>query len=93
MSLQKPTRWRVKKYTDWVKTQPCIKCGRPAEPHHMKGVGNMSGGGLKAPDWATMPLCHPCHDEMQRTPEMWPDQWEYALRTVGEAITSGFFKL
>ena len=58
----------------------------------MKGVGNMSGGGLKAPDWAVSPLCHSCHDEMHHTPALWMEQWEMIARTLGKAIEEGVFK-
>ena len=92
-AFPKPTRWQSKKYQAWIKKQPCILCGHfEAEPHHMKGVGNMSGGKLKAPDWAIMPLCHRCHSKMHHEPDLWPHQWELALRTVGQAIEEGFFK-
>lgn len=91
-AFPKPQRWASKKYIDWIKEQPCVVCGAPAEPHHIKGVGQMSGGKLKAADWAVMPLCHVHHDAMQHTPELWPEQWEYIARTLGKAITDGFFK-
>ncbi len=91
-AIPKPARWRSKKYIEWIKTQPCFLCQAPAEPHHIKGIGDMSGGGLKAPDWAVMPLCHPCHDRMQRNPGMWPDQWEMIVVTLGRAIEDGVLK-
>ncbi len=82
-------RWRSKKYLDWIRQQPCWYCGRPARPHHIKGVGHMSGVGLKAPDFTAMPLCDPCHEVMQREPTLWPDQWEIIVRTLGRAIDEG----
>lgn len=89
----KMKRWESKKYLDWIKTQTCAKCSLPAEPHHLKGIGHMSGLGVKAPDWAAMPLCHFHHDEMHASPELWPDQWEIIARTLGRAIDEGVFKL
>lgn len=85
----KPKRWSSKKYTDIVKEFPCMKCGRPAEPHHIKGTGNLSGGGLKAPDWATMPLCHEHHMEMHGKDADLQSQWEMIARTLGGAIECG----
>lgn len=85
----KPTRWKSVKYINWIKQQSCIQCGSPAEPHHLKGIGGMSGGSLKAPDWAVSPLCHPCHDEMHRKPELWPQQWGWIAKTLGQAIEEG----
>jgi hypothetical protein len=88
----KPKRWESRKYIAWIKTRPCIICGSPAEPHHIKGVGNLSGGAMKAPDWAVIPLCHPCHRQMHEDSEQWNGQWELALKTLGAAITEGLLK-
>ena len=86
-------RWRSRKYLDWVKTLPCVMCGAPADdPHHIKGVGGMSGAGLTAPDWAVMPVCRQHHDEIHATPELWPNQWEWIARTLGKALEEGVIK-
>lgn len=90
--FQKNKIWKSKKYTDWIKEQPCYVCGAPSEPHHLKGIGCMSGAGMKAPDWATMPLCRTHHDEMHQSSEQWEEQWEMIVRTLGKAIDEGFFK-
>lgn len=89
--LSKPKRWKNKKYLEWVRQQPCVICGRQAEPHHVKGVGGLSGAGLKAPDWATMPLCHDHHMEMHRDSTLWDSQWEHVARTLGRAVDEGVF--
>lgn len=46
------------KHIAWIKTLPCIKCGRtPCDPAHVR-IGNTGGGtGLKPPDRFTVPLC------------------------------------
>jgi hypothetical protein len=49
----------------------------------------MSGMGMKAPDYATMPLCRLCHSDMHNKPEMWWYQWEMIVRTIGAAIDAG----
>ena len=69
--MQKSPPWRSEKYLAWVRTQPCLMCGGPAEAHHIKGVGNFSGAGVKASDILTMPLCHKHHDAMHMEPERW----------------------
>lgn len=85
-------RYRNRKYIDWIKTQPCCMCMvLGVDPHHLKGVGHMSGTGLTAPDTFAMPLCRPHHDEMHASPELWPDQWEYIARTLARAVEEGFF--
>ncbi len=84
--LKRP-RWRSDKYKAWVKTQTCVLCHMPADdPHHIKGVGSLSGAGLTAPDWALIPVCRPCHGRFHAEPDLWDSQWEHALRTVGKYI-------
>lgn len=55
---RKPNDRVRKDHTDWIKTLPCIKCGRgPCDPAHVR-IGNTGGGaGLKPPDRYTVPLC------------------------------------
>jgi hypothetical protein len=90
MNLLKKKRWESRSYLRWVKTLPCSVCGAPADdPHHMKGIMHMSGAGLTSPDYATMPMCRPCHYKMHETPGMWDDQREYVLRTLWQAIDEG----
>lgn len=84
----KRNKWRSKAYLEWVKELPCSICG--VEPcgdaHHIKGVGNLSGAGLTAPDWAVMPLCRKHHTEMHVNTKLWVDQWRYIALTLGRAI-------
>jgi hypothetical protein len=54
---------RDKKYMDWVKTLPCMICGRQSEPHH-EGA---RGIGIKASDWDTIPLCNVHHRDRHQT--------------------------
>lgn len=89
-------RYRNQAYINWVKTLPCSihycrlePCG---DAHHLKGVGNMSGGGLTAPDWTAMPLCREHHNQMHNRAEWWLDQWEHIARTLGRAIDLGILK-
>lgn len=83
-------RWRNRNYLDWVKEQPCVLCGAPADdPHHLKGIGHMSGAGLTAPDWAVIPVCRGCHNRFHDEPALWGTQWEYIARTLGRAIEDG----
>jgi len=90
--MLKPKRWKSKRYEAWVRTQPCCVCGDPAvEVHHIKGVGFMSGTGLKAPSWATMPLCAHHHKNVHLFHDA-QSQWEFVARTLGKAIEEGVFK-
>lgn len=91
--MLKQKRWRSIKYIDWVKTLDCVLCGNQADdPHHIKGIGNMSGASLTAPDWAAMPMCRKCHTRIHAEPELWEQQWEWVAQTLGKAITEGVLK-
>lgn len=85
---------RLPAYKKWIKTLPCVICGAPADdPHHLKGVGHLSGGGLTAPDTYLMPTCRGCHNSIHATPEYWSQQWEWVARTLSKAIADGVFVL
>jgi len=83
------------KYLAYVRTLPCCVCNKPgpSEPHHIKGVGGFSGAGLKAPDYASMPMCATCHREMHDHGEGRNAQAIYAIRTIGLAVEYGIIKL
>ena len=85
---------RSKAYLRWVSEQPCSKCGAPGpvEAHHIKHVGHFSGVGMKASDLLTCPLCHECHMELHATPDLWPDQMVYILRTIEKAEKEGVIR-
>jgi len=86
--------WESEYFKKWVKTLPCCNCGcSGVDPHHLVGVGNMGGMGMKAPDWALMPLCRACHTTLHGCPEMWCDQWRWIVKTLGQAITEGVLKM
>lgn len=88
--MMKLKAFRSRQYLKWVKQQPCVMCGAPADdPHHLKGVGHMSGGGMTAPDSMVMPVCRRHHDEIHRTPELWDRQWEWVARTLDAALREG----
>jgi hypothetical protein len=72
MLIPKENAWRCKKYTDWVKTQPSVLSGLPADdPHHIMGHGLT--GGTKAPDWACIPLTRQEHTDFHNISR---DVWE-----------------
>ena len=86
--------WRSRAYLDWVKQQPCCVCNKPGEdPHHINMQGK--GMGSKQPDWATIPLCRSCHDELHqhRWDERNVSQVELSFWTLGKAISEGVIKL
>jgi hypothetical protein len=80
-------------YLDWVKTLPCCGCHAPADdPHHIYRSG-YRGMGTKVPDYFTIPLCRPCHDNLHRDPDKWEEvngeQIEHVALTLLRAIYDG----
>lgn len=54
-----------KKHLAWIRTLPCVICGKwgPNHPHHlMRGVSR--GMGMRAEDRFVIPLCHIDHDKL-----------------------------
>lgn len=86
--------FRSQEYLDWVKTQPCVICGAPADDaHHIIGCGSMGGMGMKAPDSMTMPVCRGHHQAIHTQPELQSYQWEWVARTLGKALADGVIVL
>lgn len=82
-----------RKYLKWVKSLDCVVCHRPADdPHHITGVGNLSGMGMKPPDVYAIPVCRECHTHIHNTPEIWHEQWQWVARTLARAVQEGVFK-
>ncbi|MDA8487462.1 DUF968 domain-containing protein [Kluyvera sp. Awk 3] len=60
----KRIRWTNPAFIKWVKTQPCVCCGKPSDdPHHLIGWGQ-GGTATKAHDIFTLPLCRRHHDQL-----------------------------
>ncbi len=56
---------RDPKYLDWIRTLPCLLCGKPgpSDPHH-----TASGGmGLTGSDYSAIPVCRVHHTEIHNT--------------------------
>lgn len=94
--------WRCKKYLKWVKRQPCVISGRPADdPHHIKGYSYLFkgvGGTIKPPDWATIPLTR---DEHTKLGSQGIGHWEanngtqigFLIETLDKAFQGGVLEL
>ncbi|WP_447314122.1 DUF968 domain-containing protein [Klebsiella michiganensis] len=64
----KRIRWVSPDFLTWVKTQPCMCCGQPADDaHHLIGWGQ-GGVGTKAHDIFTIPLCRKHHRQLHEDP-------------------------
>ncbi|WP_392552902.1 DUF968 domain-containing protein [Orbus wheelerorum] len=71
MLRPKLKRWECEKYTQWVKTQPCVCCGKQADdPHHIIGYGQGKMGG-KPHDIFTIPLCRTHHNDLHHNVVEW----------------------
>ena len=93
--IEKNKRWESKRYTRWVSTLPCANCSVDDDTvvaHHLKGrYARLSGGGgYKASDWLTMPLCHTCHDKVHNG-DIDVLDWQpmFILKTLDSAFRSG----
>lgn len=88
---RRESAWRSPKYLAWVRSLPCVMCGRPADDaHHLVGIGHFGGMGTKASDELTMPVCREHHDEIHRTSELWPEQEQWVARTQDLARRNGW---
>ncbi len=89
--MAKYSRIKWKGYTDWVATLPCVICKEYNETvvgHHLKHrwAPHCGGGGQKANDYLTMPLCYEHHrmlhafeeDLVNLQPGFIFDTWEKA---------------
>ncbi len=103
MNLQKRSHWESENYIKWVCTQNCVVCGEPGHesnqivPHHIKGIGHLSGAKLKAPDQWAMPMhaiCHTqWHGDSKINQDLLEQQWEWVARTLAKAVEEGVLKV
>lgn len=92
MMFPKEYRWASPLYLAWIRKQPfCCCCGEngttddPIIPHHIKGVGHLSGGGLKAGDNWAMPMKASHHVRWHQHPN-YDIQWEWVARVLAVAL-------
>jgi len=52
---------RDKAYTAFIRSMPCLVCGKPSVCHHEPLTGH--GMSSKGPDNESLPLCPVCHRE------------------------------
>lgn len=64
---RRPDPRRLPEHRVWVKTLPCLRCGRrpPCDPMHLRfneGDPVYKGAmGAQPPDWLIVPGCRDCH--------------------------------
>ena len=59
--LQKPVKYRDKKYLAWIRTLPCLACGGKSEACHVRQPHSGAGTGVKPHDYYAIPLCNKDH--------------------------------
>lgn len=95
MMFPKQRPFRSRRYLDWVKSQPSVISGLPADdPHHIKVKGY---GGTKTSDLWAIPLTRAEHDELHRGVEAWEEkhgsQWKFAAETIERAVSAGVLRI
>ncbi len=65
LAISEPKRIRSKAHLRFVATMACVVCGtQPVQVHHLKPLQPRARG-LKVSDEFTVPLCLPCHQEVE----------------------------
>lgn len=88
-------RFRSEAYLQFVRALPCCICGATTgvAAHHMIGMYQLSGAGLKAPDSYAMPACDPiyghirdCHQQIHANKTLRDQQPDYVRATIRAAL-------
>ena len=93
--IDKTKRWENKQYIRWVSSLPCSNCSIEDDTivaHHLKGryAPLSGGGGYKASDWLTMPMCYTCHCEAHSgNVDVLDWQPMFILKTLDKAFRDG----
>ena len=89
--IPKNKPYRDKKYTDWVKSQPSVISGQPADDaHHL--IGHCTGGmGTKVSDLWTLPLTRQEHQEIHQIghkswEHKYGSQWKFVAQTLAQYV-------
>lgn len=76
--------YRSEEYKAYIRTLPCLVCGKPSDPHHEVG----GGIGIKGPDLFSLPFCRGHHREREDTgiKTFWDkynmDRWQTIAETL-----------
>ena len=84
------SRFRSERYLRFVRSLPCCCCGAPADSaHHVIGIWQVGGMGLKAPDSLAMPVCDGpggCHSRIHDTPGLQRMQPRWLVDTINRGL-------
>ena len=81
---------RSKQYLRWVRQQPCVMCGAPADDaHHAVGQHkDLAGMAIKAGDEYAMPVCREHHNRIHQDPALQYWQGFWLVQTLSRALQS-----
>lgn len=66
LTIAEPKRLRDKNHLKFVRSQPCLVCGRqPSDPHHLR-FAQPRAIGMKVSDEFTVPLCRGHHRQLHQ---------------------------
>jgi len=53
--------YRSEKYKKFIRSKPCIICGKTSQAHHVRRSYFGAGMSIKPSDFVCIPLCSECH--------------------------------
>jgi len=59
--------YRNQKFLQYIRTKPCLVCGKPSVACHIRKQYWGAGTGIKPHDYCTIPLCPIHHNELDVT--------------------------
>lgn len=96
LAIPKLQRFEWRKWLQFVKSQPCMCCGKQADdPHHIIGYGGKMGS--KQHDLFVIPLCRIHHDELHRNvgkfEQDYGSQLELLIKFLDRALGLGALEI
>jgi hypothetical protein len=82
---------RLPAYLEYIRLQPCLRCGRKGGEAHHEPFG-LNAVGAKPPDTHAIPLCPACHRIRHQTGQatFWDNQVEKILPHMLKYLTRFF---
>ena len=86
-------------YLDYIRSLPCLICGKPGEPHHLEAVGMGRNRNRELKEhYTTIPLCRNHHIEIETVglkafeTKYNVNLWREAMRLLTYTIYCGITK-
>lgn len=84
----KPITHRDPKYRKFIRSKPCVICGKKSTFHHESGLGDSGGMSKKCSDYFGIPLCKDHHHERGQIgfesfwEKYWKDPWAIVMQNL-----------